>query len=268
MCAPGNAAEAYGNIGRSIAAYEGSTEVNAFSSKYDATFGGKAKLSKEEQQGYALFRGKGMCHRCHIGNGQEALFTDFTYDNLGLPRNPENPFYYADATFNPDGFAWVDVGLGGFLATRAEYQGLADANMGKQKVPTLRNVALGSCEANPEDPECIVKAYGHNGYFKSLKGIVNFYNTRDVKPVCPDPFTIEANALAAGCWPAPEVAENVNMDELGDLGLTPEEEAAIVAFLRALSDGYNPAKSVENSVSAAGIPASENRQIFLPVVRQ
>ena len=240
MCMPANTAEAYGNVGRSIAAYEGSTEVNAFSSKYDATFGGKAKLSKEEQKGYALFRGKGMCHRCHIGNGQEALFTDFTYDNLGLPRNPENPFYYAEATFNPDGFAWVNVGLGGFLATRDEYQDLADANMGKQKVPTLRNVALGSCEANPEDPECIVKAYGHNGYFKSLKGIVNFYNTRDVKPVCPDPFTTEANALAAGCWPAPEVAENVNMDELGDLGLTPEEEDEIVAFLKTLSDGYQP----------------------------
>jgi hypothetical protein len=34
------------------------------------------------------------------------------------------------------------------------------------------------------------------------------------------------------------VAENVNTDELGDLGLTPEEEAAIVAFLKALSDGF------------------------------
>ena len=68
---------------------------------------------------------------------------------------------------------------------------------------------------------------------------MHFYNTRDVKPVCPGPYT-EAEALAADCWPAPEVAETVNMDELGDLGLTPQEEAAIVAFLKTLSDGHVP----------------------------
>ena len=103
----------------------------------------------------------------------------------------------------------------------------------------MRNVGKGSCEAEPENPDCIVKAYAHNGYFKSLEGIVHFYNTRDVKPECPGPYT-EAQALAEDCWPPPEVAENVNTDELGDLGLTPEEEAAIVAFLKTLSDGYVP----------------------------
>ena len=40
--------------------------------------------------------------------------------------------------------------------------------------------------------------------------------------------------------PPPEVPVNVNSDELGDLGLTPAEEAAIVAFLKALSDGFAP----------------------------
>jgi cytochrome c peroxidase len=84
-----------------------------------------------------------------------------------------------------------------------------------------------------------VKAYGHNGYFKTLEGIVHFYNTRDVKAVCRGPFT-EAQALAADCWPAPEVAANVNREELGDLKLTAGEERAIVAFLRTLSDGYRP----------------------------
>lgn len=96
---------AYGNIGLSIAAYEDSPEVNAFSSKYDWTYSGKVKLTKEEQRGFALFRGKGMCHRCHISNDQEALFTDFTFDNLGIPQNPENP-----AGVAPD---FVDPGLGG-----------------------------------------------------------------------------------------------------------------------------------------------------------
>jgi cytochrome c peroxidase len=238
-CDPANVAMAYDNIALSIAAYEASPEVNAFTSKYDLTFRGQAKLTKQERRGFALFRGKGMCHRCHISNGQMALFTDYTYDNLGVPKNPENPFYYADPSFNPDGFDWIDHGLGKFLESRIDYAPYANANLGKQKVPTLRNVGKGSCEAEPGNPDCIVKAYAHNGYFKTLPGIVHFYNTRDVKPECPGDYT-EAEALVAGCWPLPEVSMNVNTDELGDLGLTPEEEAAIVAFLKTLSDGFVP----------------------------
>lgn len=213
---------AYDNIALSIAAYEDSPEVNAFTSKYDYTYTGKAKLSKQEQIGFALFRGKGKCHRCHISNDQEALFTDFTFDNLGIPQNPDNP-----AGIAPD---FVDPGLGGFLENAGYPEDVYSAEWGKHKVPTLRNVDL-----RPD--EGFVKAYGHNGYFKSLEGIVHFYNTRDVKPECPG-YT-EAEALADDCWPPPEVAENVNRDGLGDLGLT-EEEAAIVAFLKTLSDGYKP----------------------------
>jgi cytochrome c peroxidase len=74
-----------------------------------------------------------------------------------------------------------------------------------------------------------------------LKGIVHFYNTRDVKPACPGNYT-EAQALAANCWPAPEVAQNVNKAELGNLGLSSAEEDAIVAFLTTLSDGVEPIK--------------------------
>jgi len=216
---------AYGQIGLSIATYEDSPAVNAFTSKYDYTFLGKTKLSKEEQRGYALFRGKAMCHRCHISNSQGALFTDFTFDNLGVPKNPENPVYDVDPDF-------VDPGLGGFLMKAHYPEDVYTAEWGKHKVPTLRNVDL---RPDAED----VKAYAHNGYFKSLEGIVHFYNTRDVLPECPGDYT-EAEALAADCWPAPEVAENVNTDELGDLGLTAEEEAAIVAFMKALSDGFQP----------------------------
>jgi cytochrome c peroxidase len=84
-----------------------------------------------------------------------------------------------------------------------------------------------------------VKAYSHNGFFKSLKGIVHFYNTRDIHPVCPEGFT-EAQALVNNCWPPPEVSLNLNTKEMGDLGLTPEEEDAIVAFLKTLSDGDIP----------------------------
>jgi cytochrome c peroxidase len=83
-----------------------------------------------------------------------------------------------------------------------------------------------------------VKAYTHNGYFKTLEGVVHFYNTRDVKDACPSLYT-EAKALAAGCWPEPEVDENVNDTEVGNLHLTPDEEAVIVEFLKTLSDGYS-----------------------------
>jgi cytochrome c peroxidase len=78
----------------------------------------------------------------------------------------------------------------------------------------------------------------HNGFFKTLYGVVHFYNTRDVLPTCDPKFTTEAEALANDCWPLPEVMQNENTQELGDLGLTKNEEEAIVAFLETLSDGY------------------------------
>lgn len=219
----------YGGIGLSAAAYEASPEVNQFTSKFDYYLMRMADLTQGEKRGLALFSGKAKCTNCHtIGRGAKAeppLLTDFTYDNLGVPKNPENPFYVSNPSF-------IDQGLGGFLSTRADYQMFAEENLGKQKVPTLRNV-----DKRP-DPG-FAKAYTHNGYFKTLEGIVHFYNTRDVKPVCPGPYT-EAQALAANCWPPPEVSENVNHDELGNLHLTPDQEAAIVEFLKTLSDGHSP----------------------------
>jgi cytochrome c peroxidase len=209
----------YECIGRSIAAYERSKEVSTFTSKYDYSLQGKAKLTAQESRGLVLFQGKANCDNCHV----PPLFTDFTYDNLGVPKNPLNPFYY-EPKWNTLGKKWVDLGLGGFLKS--------DAENGKFKVPTLRNV-----DKRPN--KLFVKAYAHNGYFKSLASIVHFYNTRDVAPACPGPY-IEARALAAGCWPAPEVAENVNNIELGNLGLSRGEEADLVAFLKTLSDGYKP----------------------------
>jgi cytochrome c peroxidase len=96
-------------------------------------------------------------------------------------------------------------------------------------VPTLRNV-----DKRP-DPS-FVKAYGHNGYFKSLKEIVHFYNTRDTLPLC------QPNDAGKGinCWPAPETAAHMNTRFIGRPGLTNAEEDAIVAFLRTPSDGWKP----------------------------
>jgi cytochrome c peroxidase len=219
----------YECIGRSIAAYERSEEVNAFTSKYDYSLQGKAKLTAQESRGLELFQvqGKAKCAGCHV----PPLFTDFTYDNLGVPKNPLNPFYY-EPKWNLLGKEWVDFGLGGYLKAAGYSETVYGTEMGKMKVPTLRNV-----DKRPN--KLFVKAYAHNGYFKSLVGIVHFYNTRDVKPECPGPY-IEARALAAGCWPKPEYPDTVNDTELGNLGLTRGEEADLVAFLKTLSDGYKP----------------------------
>lgn len=210
----------YERIARSIAAYERSPEVNPFTSKYDSYLAGQATLTDEELLGLDLFNNKAMCAACHISdpgpNGEPPLFTDFTYDNLGVPRNPENPFYHMPRKWNPDGPAWIDYGLGGFLASAGYPMEVYMPELGKQKVPTLRNVDL---RPYPE----FVKSYTHNGAFTNLLELVHFYNTRDVED-----------------WPEPEVAMNVNTDELGDLGLTPDEEAALVAFMKTLSDGYQP----------------------------
>ncbi|HEU4564508.1 MAG TPA: cytochrome c peroxidase [Gemmatimonadaceae bacterium] len=201
----------YDNIARAIAAYESTT--NTFSSKYDAYLDGRATLTAEERLGLTLFEGKAQCANCHPSEGKRALFTDYTYDNLGAMRNPENPVYARNPGF-------VDLGLGGFLGLPSEY--------GKVKVPTLRNVDR---RAYPGGP----KAYLHNGALKSLEDVVHFYNTRDVLPSCD---AVATPQMGVNCWPPPEVSANVNHDELGNLGLTGAEERAIVAFMRTLTDGY------------------------------
>jgi cytochrome c peroxidase len=227
--------QAYDQIAMAVAAYERSREVNPFSSKFDRYRVGEVSLTIDEQTGLNLFVGRAQCANCHPLDrgpaGGPPLLTDFTFDNLGVPRNPENPWYRSER--NPSGPAWVDSGLGAFLATRPEWRGFAEANVGKHKVPTLRNV-----DRRPN--RAFVKAYMHNGYFKTLRGLVHFYNTRDVKPVCSGSLT-EHDALARNCWPAPEVAANINTEELGNLGLTRAEEHALVVFMATLSDGYTPA---------------------------
>lgn len=212
----------YERIARAIAAYERSSELNPFTSKYDYYLAGLAQLTPQEALGLQLFNDpmKGNCAACHPStpgpDGEPPLFTDFTYDNLGVPRNPENPFYNMPRRWNPQGNDWVDLGLGGFLMSASYPEEVFQTELGKQKVPTLRNVDL---RPNPD----FVKAFTHNGFFKTLDDVVHFYNTRDVEQ-----------------WPEPEVAENVNAEELGNLGLSAEEEAAIVAFMKTLSDGYVP----------------------------
>lgn len=201
---------AYALVAKAIAAFETTKPFSRFSSKYDFFLKGRAKLSAREQRGLALFNdpAKGNCAACHPSVSADGitppLFTDFSYDDLGIPKN----FEIEELIGEP---VPVDLGLGNTVGPSED---------GKFKVMTLRGIAQ-------------TAPYGHNGYFKTLKDIVHFYNTRDLYPVCGPGGT-----PGADCWPAPEVGVNVNTTEMGNLGLTPAEEDDIVAFLLTLTDGY------------------------------
>ncbi len=222
---------AFAAIALSLAAFEASPEVDRFSSTFDRWVAGEAELTPQEALGAEVFAGKGLCAECHVmgpgPHGEPALLTDFTYDNLGVPKNPDLPWYGSPE--NPEGSEWVDLGLGAAMRLDPVYDTLAPLQDGKFKVPTLRNVAAGTDQG-------LARAYMHNGYFKTLEGVVTFYNKRDVWPRCESDLVREAEALAQQCWPAPEVAANVNVDELGDLKLTAAEEAALVAFMKTFTD--------------------------------
>jgi len=241
----GRADHAYDDFALAISAYEFSPEVSPFTSKYDYVQAGKDQFTPQEKLGYELFRGKARCNECHRdgGPGEEPLFTDFTASNLGVPRNPGLQIFYEGKpdslgySPNPAGGAYVDTGVGSFLRTLqsdsgqlnpdSEWIKLAPKFDAKFQVPTLRNVDM---RPRPD----FVKAYMHNGYFKSLKDVVHFYNTRDVLPKCAPADPGERTT----CWPTPEDATNLNKRQLGDLKLTDQEEAAMVSFLQTLTDGY------------------------------
>ena len=231
-------------IAQTVAAYEGSEEVNPFSSKFDLVTADKAKFTPEEQAGYDLFRSKAShCNECHRdgGPGEEPLFTDFTASNLGLPANKAIP-YYEESTTDSFGFtankagpAFRDMGVGGFLRgplnPDSQWSSQAKPFIGKYKTATLRNV-----DKRPR-PD-FVKAYMHNGYLKSLEEVVHFYNTRDALPACKAGDSGEKES----CWPPPEHPETMNRRQLGNLGLSAKQESEIVAFLKTLTDGYMEGK--------------------------
>lgn len=199
-------------IAKSLVAFQSSDSFTPrFTSKYDAYLRGKTQLTPQETRGLQLYEAedKGNCAACHQSqrgeNGEWPLFTDFSYDNLGLPKNPELAFLKASAEHNPLGENFVDRGL-------ADNPNILDslAQLGKFKVPTLRNIT-------------VTGPYMHNSLFSDLTEAVEFYNSRDIEEK----------------WSTPEIAENVNKDELGDLKLTSQEVEDIVVFLGTLTDGWS-----------------------------
>jgi cytochrome c peroxidase len=241
----GRAATTFDQMAQSIAGYEASAEVTSFTSKFDAMRAKKAQFTAQEQAGYDLFRGKAQCNACHRDGGpaEDPLFTDFTASNIGTPPNPGLPYYAENRpdafgyVANPQGPSFVDGGVGSFLskghllsqpsAVDARWLKLAPDNQARIQVPTLRNV-------DKRPYPAFVKAYGHNGYFTSLKAIVHFYNTRDALPRCQPHDPGEGTT----CWPAPESTANMNTSRVGRLGLSDAEEDALVVFMQTLTDGF------------------------------
>jgi cytochrome c peroxidase len=234
-----------------LAAWQASDDVNSFSSKRDDALGadrdGKFPLdafTPQENFGHDLFHGRNdsgqntggpggqpkqaRCIVCHNGvpQGQPAdptgeapqqLYTDFRYHHIGVPFNREIP----------------GVAKGEKTGLTAHVTNIAP---GTFKTPTLRNVAKGLSAT-------FTKAYTHNGWFKSLESLVHFYNTRDVLTKCealtpPILNATEKEALQNNCWPAPEFPNPPTV--IGNLMLTPGEEAALVAYLKTLTDQHTP----------------------------
>jgi cytochrome c peroxidase len=193
-------------VADALSKYQKSKEVNSFTSKFDYASKGLVVYTNDEKKGLNLFKDKAKCALCHILDGDEntgkVLFTDFTYDNIGVPRNTTNPFYNQPSNVNPDGSNFIDLGIGA-VVNQPQHQG-------KFKVPTLRNIA-------------ITGPYFHNGSFATLREVIHFYNVRD---------------LNTGEFDPAEYSQNLNITELGNLQLTPTEEYQLEKFLETLTDHY------------------------------
>lgn len=199
-----------------------------YDSKYDQFLAGRVRLSDAELRGLALFNNpaKGNCAACHPSakgaDGSPPLFTDFSYDNLGVPRNTAIP-----ATADP---AYYDLGLCG--PDRTDLANRSDL-CGSFKVPTLRNVATR-------------KVFFHNGVFSSLEQALRFYVRRDTNPEEWYPVAADGAVEKFNDLP-PALRSNVNTSEAPynrQPGMPPalseNEIRDVIQFLGTLDDGYQP----------------------------
>jgi cytochrome c peroxidase len=214
----------------------------------------------------------------------DPTFTCYGFADEGLPLNPRVAYYYENKpdvlgfTPNPYGFAYRDLGLGTFFRSgfgaapnpNASWIQYAPSVDGQMQVATARDVALApaQCPTTEAPGPYFQKEFFHNGYIKSLKQLVHFYNTRDLYPYpvtsghCPAGTTEKVN-----CWPMPEVPGNVDMTT-GNLGLTDTQENQIVAFLQTLSDGYTTPYPDYNTFTGqcmtGGTAATQGNSYLIP----
>jgi len=222
--------QGFSRLAEAIAAYERSQVFRPFSSRFDDVLRGRARFTAQQARGFALFRSrqKGNCLACHDAeldsrNPRQWLFTDFTYDVLGVPRNAAIP-----ANADPSHF---DLGLckRGGLEQLAPEGFDVERVCGAFKVPTLRNVAL-------------TAPYMHNGALKTLREVVAFYVTRDTHPDRWYPKTADGSVAKYNDLPQ-KYWDNVNVREVpydrkpGEAPRLDDEEIdAVVAFLETLTD--------------------------------
>ena len=212
--------DAFDAIARSLQDYQHSAEFHPFSSRYDDYLRGHDTFSAQERRGMSLFFNgdKGNCVGCHVANQSDpdptqSLFTDFTYDILGVPRNAAIP-----ANSDP---VFFDLGLGGPKRTPPNSD---PAFNGAFKVPTLRNVA-------------VKEAFMHNGVFNHLSDVVAFYVTRDTDPDRWYPPGAKFNDLPLADHGNVNTSEVPYDRHLGEAPrLNAQEIADLTAFLRTLTD--------------------------------
>jgi len=226
---------AFEKLAQAVVAFESTARFHPFASKFDDYLRGDAQLTALEKKGFDLFKDpkKGNCLACHAGkeesrNPQDWLFTDFTYDALGGPKNKAIP-----TAAKPD-FAG-DLGLCARpgLAEAAPAGFKVESVCGAFKVPTLRNVA-------------VTGPYLHNGVFDRLRDVVAFYATRDTDPGRWYPKDARGKPQKFDDLPR-SAHENVNVDEApydrkpGQKPRLSEKDVdAIVAFLETLTDRPRP----------------------------
>ncbi len=202
--------QAYDNIATAIAAFESTSELKPFTSKFDAVMAGSATFTASEQNGFDLFKGTvAKCANCHTVNdpADQSLFTDFNYYNVATPVNPANPAYVADNNFR-------DGGLGDSPALTDPAEQAAE--QGKFRTPTLRNVEL-------------TAPYMHNGVYETLEEVILHYN-----------ITTTVTFPAPGFVPEVEndIALELNYHTDTELGLTLDDQTDLKNFMLTLTDGY------------------------------
>ncbi|MCG3683636.1 cytochrome-c peroxidase [Aliarcobacter butzleri] len=199
--------KAYEAMTIAIASFERTDEFSPFDSKYDRYLKGEYDLTPLEDLGKSIFfsNNNNSCANCHVLKGEDKegeTFTNYQYHNIGTPANNE--------LRAKNGVKAIDEGL---LAN----SNLSDvAQKGKHKVPTLRNVA-------------VTGPYMHNGVFKDLKTVVEFYDKYNNKDRNIDPETNKP-------WDEPEVKDNISLQELKANKLTDRKVEALVAFMKLLTD--------------------------------
>jgi cytochrome c peroxidase len=129
-------------ISRALSSYVRS--ILSGNSRFDRFANGdRTALSKEEQRGLAIFRGKGNCTACHVGPN----FTDERTHNTGVAWRPSTSSGQAPSTSSGQAGVFSDEGAG----------------HGAFKTPTLRDVSR-------------TAPYMHDGSLATLDEVVSFYD--------------------------------------------------------------------------------------------